>query len=129
MCDIRFRRWVVMCSRSALPVYFVAGLLALTTAVGEGLHWLPGMGHAVEISGRLVLKGVTGPSPSAPAGGGCALDGARTLWPPIRPEQDCPVCRICAENLTIAEASLLCQVMPLVHDPSPTLLCDVPGGD
>ena len=42
----------------ATITWLLAGLLALVSGVGEGLHMIPGCGHAVELPGGVLLLGV-----------------------------------------------------------------------
>lgn len=73
----------------------LAALLTLIAGLGEGLHWLPGMGHGLLVGDRVLLLGET---PRDPLGGlgsrACCTGVPSDDSLPVLDEDDCPICQI-----------------------------------
>lgn len=85
-----------------LVAAFLAATVAVVSGVGEGLHFLPGLGHAVRLpSGHLLCLGVEWPGSAAAQTDSRGLRQERfglprTGLPPILAEDECAVCCVCA---------------------------------
>ena len=104
-----------------LVSWLLIALLALIAGVGEGLHSLPGCGHALRVGQVTVLLGVSFPDSqvavsersSAEPGGTAASphDGPDI---PIRDEDLCPICSTIGHIYSAAGAPQFVLTMPLL---------------
>ena len=97
--------------------WFLVGLLALVSGVGEGFHLIPGSGHVVELPGGYLFVGLVkpkstfcldNPSPSV----GCPQGES----PPCYDEDECPICRLSGQGQSFAEGICLLPVLPVADD-------------
>ena len=92
----------------------MAVLFAAISGVGEGLHSLPGFGHAMACPGEFVAW-----CPSATI---CADAGTQYVGrlpgklPPIRDPEQCPVCRHLSFSSPAAKAVVIAAVSDLVQE-------------
>jgi len=80
-----------------LIAWLLVILVTLVAGLREGLHALPGMGHAVRVGEQVIVLGDTGGgSPGTPvfAAGGTTVSGSDPLR--ILNPSDCPLCRLLA---------------------------------
>ncbi len=73
----------------------LAALLAIIAGVGEGLHFIPGLGHGVMVGERVLVLGEVPDKPriGLDAEPCCACThGGQSV--PIVEEDDCPICQI-----------------------------------
>ena len=107
-------------SRTA-TTWFLAGLLALISGLGEGLHLIPGCGHPVEFSGVSIWVGSGKPETAdclhqpSPGVGDQSDDSV-----PYYGEDDCPICRVSGQAQLPAAVIGFCLVLPIAHGMLPT---------
>jgi len=90
--------------------------LATVAGVGEGLHYIPGCGHGVQVGNRILLLGI-----SVPWDHWMTDDRPRVERPegqdiPIYDEDQCAICSAVGQSCTSANSAPFVLVMPLVHD-------------
>ena len=98
-------------------------IIALTIigGAGEGLHCLPGCGHAVRVGNGILLIGVSS-ADHAPLLHNQAktkqagIKGPNSLNIPILDEADCPICSLLAQPFSFTHFAAESMVMPFVHD-------------
>ncbi len=110
----------------------LAALLAIIAGVGEGLHFIPGLGHAVLVGERVLVLGETPATPSlGPPISPCCECSSGTGSLPVLGEDDCPVCQILGASFAPAAPPPLLAVdvvardtlagLPVAATPAPAL--------
>ena len=84
--------------------------------VGEGLHYIPGCGHGIEIGNRVLLLGL-----SLPEGRQSLVDRPLVERPngrdiPIYDEDLCAICSAIGMRFASVHSFQIVQVMPFVYD-------------
>ena len=115
----------------AMVTYLLAGVFAAACGIGEGLHSIPGCGHAVELPGGLFYLGLVKPAPTDSIGYGELGVLRQQGQPPlILDEAECAICTNGAQGQTPTKAVDFEIRLPLVeHLPAivtPTLSACVP---
>jgi len=98
----------------AQTTWFVAALFCLVSAVGEGIHLIPGCGHAVELPGGCLLIGLAKPPMAAFWDG--RWPGVRQAdggSPPCYDEDECAICRLCGQGKLPASGVDFRLVLPI----------------
>jgi len=119
---------IAMCPATQKPIALVLiATLATVASVGEGLHWLPGMAHSIEMpDGSLRCIGCLPLQTEAlPLHEGFGVQRSQDEWPPVLDEDGCPICRACSGNQSLASAVHVILTMPLVHELPAGVLCQV----
>lgn len=101
-------------SNRAATTWLLIGLFAVPAGMGEGLHLIPGCGHAVELPGAYFLIGlarsestaVADPSPAVRhrQGDSCLCYG----------EDECPICRLSAQGQWTGDTARPLSLVPVV---------------
>lgn len=101
-------------------------VLTIITCVNEGLHFVPGFGHAAVEGDKLLLLGITLPNDGTPASSGACVGKENSLDNPILDEDECPVCSATGKHSSSGDsvsfdlaASLVNEA--LIHTPSPAI--------
>jgi hypothetical protein len=107
-----------MLYRSRKVTWFIIALYASIIGGGEALHFLPGLGHAVQLpNGQLLYLGIAPPSETfsqSPAGARVEDPSDNPI--PIRDSGSCPICRHCSYAPCLTEAIQIVSAPILVHD-------------
>lgn len=85
------------------------------SGVGEAWHLVPGSGHAVELPGGLLLLGLTRAPTTRGDGGDTALGHSRGDSFPCFGEDECPICRLCAQGKSPAKAARFFAAFSVAH--------------
>lgn len=96
--------------------WLLAGFFAVVSAVGEGWHFVPGCGHIVELPHGYAILGLTVAKSNASAPIRYPGAGPRqgdSL--PCYGEDECPICRLCAEGKSAAQPAGFCLVLAILH--------------
>jgi hypothetical protein len=105
--------------------WFYVALFAALSGVGEGLHFLPGCGHAVAAGQRYLWMGATEPGTVLGLGDGVTrLQCPKRDHPPILAEQ-CPICQHFSFASSAAARVAFVAVSALVQDLS-VPICPAP---
>jgi hypothetical protein len=109
-------------ARTAIT-WFVIGLLALISSLGEALHLIPGCGHAVEFPGGYVLFGLDRPAPADyPDDSAPRFRQPGDNLPPCYDEDDCPICRLSGQGKQTTAGIDTCLVLPFAHGLPPIVV-------
>jgi hypothetical protein len=85
--------------------WLLATVLTVMAGAGEGLHLLPGCGHAVEIPGGLLYLGIDAPEePLSSRDGNPTCGSPEGDSPLILDEDECAICSVCAQSQSRAKA-------------------------
>jgi hypothetical protein len=96
--------------------WLLAALLALAAGLGEGWHFIPGCGHAVELPSGYILIGLASPKAiGSPDADFPALRGPRGDSPPCYAEDECPICRLCGQGKLRTEAAGFSLALAVLH--------------
>ena len=106
--------------------WFLIATLAIVAGVGEGLHWIPGCGHGVEVGNSILLLGISAPEDTSPADGRSHVERPADRDIPICDEDLCSICSAVARDCTSADGVQFVFVMPFVHEVSAVAPCDAP---
>ena len=102
-------------NRTAWSLIFILTTIA---SVNEGLHFVPGFGHAVVEGDRLFLLGITLPNGDKPASSGARVAKENSLDIPILDEGECPICSAAGKR-SLSGDSIPCDSRaPLVGEES-----------
>ena len=96
--------------------WLLAAVLTVISGAGEGLHLLPGCGHAVEIPGGLLYLGIDRPAEPLSSGDGSPTCGSpEGDSPPILDEDECAICSVCAKSPSHAGVVQFAFVLPVAQ--------------
>jgi hypothetical protein len=96
--------------------WFLAALFAAVSGAGEGLHFLPGCGHATAVPGGLLYFGVAKRQWTASVDWGGALVGRQAgQGPLIRAEDECAICTHVARGQALGQAVHSPMTLPLLE--------------
>jgi len=105
--------------------WLAACLFAAMSLVGEGLHWLPGCGHAVPLPGGYVFVGIDKAQAGPFADGNTpGITRQPCDWPLVLDEDECPICRLLATGQSPGQT-----VAFLLHSPIGEHLLAIFAGD
>jgi len=121
-------------SLQKLVAWLLIVLLALVAGVGEGLHALPGCGHAVRVGQVTVLLGVSFPDCQLAVDNRSPTDeGSAAHRPdegpdiPVYDEDQCPICSTVGKACTATDAPQFTLAVPLVQCSAVVISEDVYG--
>jgi hypothetical protein len=97
--------------------------LAIIAGVGEGLHWIPGSGHAVVEGNRMLLLGYGLPQRAADDDGRAEVNRPEGPSLPICDEDQCAVCSLLAKQASDDVTSTPPLVVPMLGLVYPAVLC------
>lgn len=115
----------------ALVVWLLIALIAIVGGMGEGLHSLPGCGHALRVGNRTVLLGVELPESRRVAGRAEVAEGPRAHGPhdepdiPVYDEDLCPICSSVGKVYFSTNGVQFVLTIPLIQLPPVTFHRDV----
>lgn len=140
LCASEERRGSCMSANSRrITTWLIVALFALPSALGEGLHLVPGCGHFVDFAQGVLSVGVRRPVTQLPQDDGnqrlerFAHDSLRVLQPGM-----CPICNFVAqakqsaETARIESSRVLLALLPpmdsgdVTFDPSPAFHARAP---
>lgn len=93
-------------------------ILTTIASVNEGLHFVPGFGHAVVEGDRLFLLGITPPGGGEPASSEARVGKENSLDIRILDEGACPICSAAGERSLSGDSFALDLYAPLVGEES-----------
>ena len=96
--------------------WLLIGILSIVAGVGEGLHWLPGCGHGIEIGDRVFLLGINLPEDTRPPDNRTRAERPSGQDIPIEDEYLCAICSIVGQSCTSAAYVQFVLVLPLAHN-------------
>jgi len=102
----------------ATTTWLLIALFAVVSGIGEGLHFVPGSGHAVELPNGLYYLGL-----AAPQGGPAANDSTPRVAPPqhdqplVLDEDECAICGHSSKGQSRAKAVVFPLSLPVRQDP------------
>ncbi len=97
--------------------------LAIIAGVGEGLHWIPGSGHAVVEGNRMLVLGYWLPERPADDDGRAEVNRPDGPSIPICDEDQCAVCSLLAKHGSDDTASTPPLVAPMLGLVYPAVPC------
>jgi len=100
-------------SNRAAITWLLIGIFAVPAGMGEGLHLIPGCGHAVELPGAYFLVGVARSEWAA----GDPLPAVRHRQADSRlcyDEGECPICQLSGQGQWTGGAARPVPLVPLV---------------
>ena len=101
-------------SSRAATTWFLAGLFGVVAGMGEGLHLIPGCGHAVELPHGYLFVGLAKPKSTArPDDPSPAVGRPQGGSPSCYDEGDCPICRLSGQGKVIAAGVSFPLVLPI----------------
>lgn len=100
--------------------------LTVISGVGEGLHFVPGCGHATPDGSHYFLLGVGGLAAQFSADGQECVDRHDGSSIPIYDEDQCSICSLIGQHSTAAKSFQFILVMPLVHELPAVAIIDTP---
>jgi len=98
--------------------------LAIVGAVGEGLHFLPGLGHADPVGNRYVLLGIWLPERGLPTLDGSEVDGPGGRSIPLLDEDQCVICSLLGKRASPGGTPQFILVVPVADAPPPVAPCE-----
>jgi hypothetical protein len=117
-----------MLRRRHKPIaWLLIATLAIVAGVNEGLHFLPGFGHAVEDGNRVLLLGVGSPGAQRSTDSRVRVERPDGPSIPIYDEDQCAICSVVGQSSMSSDSPQLFLVMPLVHDLPALALCGAPA--
>jgi hypothetical protein len=97
--------------------WFYVVLFAALSGLGEGLHFLPGCGHAVAAGQGYLWMGATDPGTMLGLGDGVTrLQRPKKDHPPILATEQCPICQHFSFASSAAARVVFSAVSALVQD-------------
>jgi len=107
--------------------WLLIATLAVVAGAGEGLHWIPGSGHGVEVGNQIFLLGISLPEHRQPIHGWSRVERPEGQNIPINDEDLCAICSMVGQSCTSADSVQFVLLVPVVHDLRPVVLCDAPA--
>ncbi len=107
-------------------------ILTIIASVNEGLHFVPGFGHAVVEGDKLLLLGITLPNGGKPASSETCVGTENSLDIPILDEDECPICSAVGKHSLSGDSDSFELAASLVNETSvhsPSLPIAVIGRD
>ncbi|MBN1910513.1 MAG: hypothetical protein JW818_12285 [Pirellulales bacterium] len=101
-------------------------LLAIVWGVGDGLHWLPGLGHGVPVGNTVLWLGIEFPETCRSDDGKPRVEGAQDDEIPIYGEAECPICSVTGHRYTSAATVSFNHVEWLAQELPPAVLPVLP---
>lgn len=115
-----------------LVAWLLIAVLALVAGMGEGLHALPGCGHAVRVRQVTVLLGVSFPDSQVTVDERSPTEGGSTAHRPyespdipIYDEDLCPICSTVGQTYAASDAPQFALAMPLLDRSAAVISDDV----
>ena len=93
-------------------------ILTIVASVNEGLHFIPGFGHAIQEGDRYLLLGISVPNEDLPVSPEREIVRKDHADIPIYDEAECPICSAAQGRSLFGEVASFESVASLV--------CDVP---
>ncbi len=115
-----------LAARRPIACILIASL-AVSSGVGEGLHWIPGCGHGIPVGNTVLLLGVGMPDAQRPADGRPHVERPQGRDVPVYDEDQCAICSVVGQSCTSADSVQFVLVVPLVDDLPPIVLGDAPA--
>jgi len=109
-------------------VLFLVATLTIVACVGEGLHFIPGCGHGVEVGGRVLLLGIQLPIDAGDTDGQPRAERPGDQKIPIYDEDECAICSFAGRTCTPANSVSFIFVAPLVDCLAAVVPCAAPTG-
>ena len=99
-----------------IVTWLLAAAFAVVGGFGEGLHFVPGLGHAVELPGGLFYLGLEKPR-SAPSGNGSRADVSRLPGGPplVLDEDQCAICGHFSRGQCVAQPVEFVLALPFLE--------------
>jgi len=117
-----------MLRRSHKPIaWLLIASLAIVSGVNEGLHFIPGFGHAVEEGERFLLLGLGSPGGQRPTDNRMGVERSDGPSIPIYDEDQCAICSVVGQSSMASDSPQFFLVMPLVHDVPAVVSCIAPA--
>lgn len=101
--------------------------LTIISGVGEGLHFIPGCGHGIEVGDRVLLVGIDFAGYGTPISDRPCVERFDDHGIPMWDEDDCPICSLLAQCFSPAGLAQFILVMPFAHDLPAAVICTVPS--
>ena len=86
-----------------IVAYTLIVLLTIISGVGEGLHWIPGCGHATPVGDSFLLLGIDLADTDHPTNGRSHVQRPEEPDVPVFDEDECPVCSMVGQTCTAGE--------------------------
>ena len=90
--------------------------LTIVASVDEGLHYIPGFGHATQEGNRYLLLGISVPDDAAPVSSQTRITGKAGQDIPVYDEAECPICSASQERSLFGQVTSFESVASLVRD-------------
>ena len=101
----------------ATTTWLLIALFAVVSGIGDGFHFVPGSGHAVELPNGLYYFGLARPQggPSADDGT-CRVGRSQHERPLVLDEDECAICGHSSKGQSRAKAVVFPLVLPVGQD-------------
>jgi len=101
----------------ATTAWLLIAVFGIVAGVGEGLHFLPGCGHAIELPGGLIYFGISLPRGAPlPDGRTPAVKEPDGESPLVLDEDECAICSLCAQGQSTVKAMDCLPALSLGQD-------------
>jgi len=104
-------------STQATTIWLLIALFAVLSGIGEGLHFVPGSGHAVELPNGLYYLGLAKPQRGRSPGDGTSGVGRQEHDSPlVLDEDECAICGHLSKEQSRAKAVNFQLALPIRQD-------------